>query len=65
MRPAGVVVSMASVIERKPAPAADALHDVQHVFQRARQAIEFPDDDGVAAPMARPRRVPSICSNAA
>ena len=49
MRPAGVVVSMFSVIERKPAPACgDPLHDVQHVLQRAGQAVELPDDDGVA-----------------
>jgi hypothetical protein len=49
MRPAGVVVSMFSVMDRKPAPIlGDPLHDVQHVFQRARQAVEFPDHHGVA-----------------
>jgi hypothetical protein len=47
MRPAGVVVSMLSVIERKPAPAAP-IHDVQHVFQGARQTIQLQDDNGVA-----------------
>jgi len=26
----------------------DPLHDVQHVFQGAGQAVEFPDDDGIA-----------------
>jgi hypothetical protein len=27
---------------------ADPLHDVQHVLERARQAVELPDDDGIA-----------------
>jgi hypothetical protein len=49
MRPAGVVVSMLSVIDRKPgAGLGDPLHDVQHVLEAAAQAIELPDDDGVA-----------------
>ncbi len=26
----------------------DSLHDVQHVFQRARQAVELPDNDDIA-----------------
>jgi hypothetical protein len=40
LRQAGEVVSMFSVRERRPAP---ALHDVQHVFQRAGEAVELPD----------------------
>src|SRR6185437_2618251 len=27
---------------------ADPLHDVQHVLERTRQAVELPDDDGIA-----------------
>ena len=49
MRPPEVVVSMFSVMRTEArARVADPLHDVQHVLQRARQAIELPDDDRVA-----------------
>jgi hypothetical protein len=64
MRPAGTVVSIASVSERKPAPAAsthsrrrrtrgvDALEDheevVEEVVEGAREAVERPDHRDVA-----------------
>ena len=48
MRPAGVVVSMASVRLRKPALAFRALHDGEDVLERARQPVQFPDHEHVA-----------------
>jgi len=48
IRPAGVVVSIASVSDRNPAPAAYLLEDEKHVLERARLAVEFPDNHDVA-----------------
>jgi hypothetical protein len=45
MRPAGVVVI--DILRNRPKASAslsDSLHDVQHVLQRAGQAVELPDD---------------------
>ena len=51
MRPAGVVVSIASVRLRKPALClCDALHEMQEIFQGTRQPIEFPHDHNVPRP---------------
>jgi hypothetical protein len=47
MLPAGVV-SISTLIERKPVPPADLLHDVEQVLQQSRQAIELPDRHPVA-----------------
>ena len=48
IRPAGVVVSIASVKLRNPAPASpELLHDREQVAQRARQPIQLPDNDHI------------------
>ena len=73
MRPAGMVVSMFSVSLRKPAPALDPLHDMQHVLQGRRAgrvsrprrvAVRNGRANGAApaGPSARPRRLPRTCS---
>jgi hypothetical protein len=48
MRPVGMVVSIASVRERKPAPA-DALFSIMRkkVHERPRKTVKLPDDNHV------------------
>ncbi len=49
MRPAGVVVSIASVRLRNPALAsAKPLHDGQHIAERTREPVEFPHHEHIA-----------------
>src|SRR5690242_9308592 len=51
IRPAGVVgVDRLGNRAEARAGVPDSLHDMQHVLERARQAVELPDDDDVTLP---------------